>query len=782
MGCLRIRNAALAASFAAAGGGEMNGLMLGYNSAGECCIRRSAQSGFDRKPASVVALIVVGALASTLPVSESAVAQEGAVIDEIKVTARKREESLLEVPETVTAFSEQQIERASIDDLGDIGLLVPNLYMTRRLDGFPNVSVRGMGAFGNTQGVGFYLDDVQLFSDASSRFGDLERIEVLKGPQGILYGGSNIGGAIKFVSTRPDPSAFGGSAKLRAGEDSYFDGSVQLNVPLGDGWAARFFGFSMTDDSYLVNPDTALLSGDVIPSDPDVGKTEESGARLTLSGSLTDRLSLYATARYNTLDGPNNVWIRELDGDLEHSNVVDTSFNPRHDRDTVGLSLELTYQLDSIAITSISSYTNTDSKRETDLDISNEFILDLFRPQELDVVTQELRFSSTGDGALQWQAGVYALNYDRDLDGELLVRGGFCFLDPGVCDPLPGPEAAELLVALPFEFSRREREQRAAFANFQYELSEQFEFSAGVRLDRWESSRRNLDSGLSGSQSETEVLGRASLAWFPNPGQTMVYGTISQGFEPGDFNLTNFAGEDTLFGYGPEEATQFELGYKDRLANDRIALSLAAFYIDYKDRQFELQASDPTGGFVEGIINAGDSTQWGFEGDLQWYLGDAWTASLGFGYVNAEWDDGTVSPVSGADLSGETPPNTADWSLTAALDYSRDLSAESRMFGRVQLRYKSDSATNSQFFDVPGDAFPAWDNPSFTVVDVTAGMEWRDWTFDIYVENLFDEEYYIDVQEFPNFAGSSLPTAQGSVVIGTLEQPRRVVVSARYAF
>ena len=96
----------------------------------------------------------------------------------------------------------------------------------------------------------------------------------------------------------------------------------------------------------------------------------------------------------------------------------------------------------------------------------------------------------------------------------------------------------------------------------------------------------------------------------------MVYGLISQGFEPGDFNLTNFTDSNTLFGYGPEDATQFEIGYKGQLADGRVILTLAAFFIDYDDRQFELQTTDATGTVVEGIINAGDSEQIGIEGDL----------------------------------------------------------------------------------------------------------------------------------------------------------------------
>lgn len=112
----------------------------------------------------------------------------------IVVTARKREERLQDIPESVIAIDGEDIDRQNIKGLNDIGDAVPNLNLSTRGDGFPNVSIRGVGAFGMTQGVGFYLDDVQLFGDASSRFGDLERIEVLKGPQGVLYGGSNIGG------------------------------------------------------------------------------------------------------------------------------------------------------------------------------------------------------------------------------------------------------------------------------------------------------------------------------------------------------------------------------------------------------------------------------------------------------------------------------------------------------------------------------------------------------------------------------------------------------------
>ncbi len=715
--------------------------------------------------------------------SQVAVAQSQTDLEEIIVTARKREENILEIPESLTNFSDQIIAQGNINGLEDIGMLVPNLYMSRRLDGFPNVSIRGLGGFGNTQGVGFYLDDVQIFSDASSRFGDLERIEVLKGPQGILYGGANIGGAVKFVTKRPDPEAFEGSIKFGAGEDGYLDGDVQLNMPLNENWAARLFAFSSTDDSFLVNPNTARQNGGVNTNDPDVGQVDQSGVRVTLAGDFSDRFSMYAAIRYNELDGPNNTWNVELDGNLEYTDIVDTSTNPRHKRETTAASLELAYEFDNSVLTSITSYTDTDSDRETDLDNTQEYVIDLFRPHRLDVLTQELRLTSTGEGALQWQIGAYYLDYERDMDSELLILGGFGFLDPAegpVPPPLDESESA-LLAAAPFEDSLRQRDQAAVFANLSYRW-DSWELAGGVRVDDWESKRVNRDTKISGSQGDTEVLGRASLAYFSDDDRSMFYGLISQGFEPGGFNLTNFTTSNSLFGYGPEDATQFEIGYKGQLADGRVILTLAAFYIDYNDRQFELQTTDESGTVVEGIINAGDSEQSGFEGDLQWSMNDAWTLSAGFGYVNAEWDSGTISPISGADISGMTPPNTADFSATAALDYSRELNNDTRWFGRLQVRYKGDASTNAQFFDAPGDDFPFWENPGFTVVDVGGGVEWQDWQFGVHIENVFDEEYYIDVQEFPNFAGTAQVGSPGAIIIGTLEQPRRIVVSAELRF
>ena len=574
-----------------------------------------------------------------------------------------------------------------------------------------------------------------------------------------------------------------------------------MNVPLGNDWALALFGFAMTDDSYLVNPNSPRLNGGVTKNDPDVGKTEKYGVRAALAGNISERLSVYATLRYNELDGPNNIWIKELTENLTHHNIVDTNYNPRHKRETVGATLELTYDFDSFAVTSVTSYTDTESDRQTDLDISQEHVLDLFRPWPVEVWTQELRFTSTNDSPLQWQAGAYYLDYKRDYEANLLIPYGFCFFldtscNPNPDDPIPFPpldvDSPEgLFGGLPFEHSDRGREQIAGYANVNYRFNN-VEVAGGVRVDNWKSERTNYSEStgfsfflvpLHGKQEETEVLGRGSISMFFDEDRSMVYGTVSQGFEPGDFNC---CGQDFVASFVKEKATQYEIGYKGRLMDDRLILTLAGFYIDYKDRQFELQRVNPaTNTVIENITNVGDSEAWGLEGDVVLSMHENWTLSAGFGYVDAEWDDGTLfapNPDYVIDLSGRTPPNTVDWSATAALDYDQQVNGDMRLFGRLQLRYKGEASTNSQFFDFPGSDFSIWKNPDFTVVDLGAGVEWNNWEFGIHVENLFDEDYYIDVQEFPNFAGSALPTGQGAIIIGTLEQPRRVVGSVQYHF
>ena len=758
---------------------------------------------FARNLAWLGSIAAVSAISVSLLPSGAALAQEGAAgeIEEIVVTARKRAESLLEIPESVSVITGADIDRQNIKGLEDVGFQVPNLNLSMRLDGFPNVSVRGLGAFGNTQGVGFYLDDVQLFSDASSRFGDLERIEVLKGPQGTLYGGSNIGGAVKFVSARPDSESMFGRVKGVVGDQGIFDVEGSLNLPLGDGgWAMRAFGFWATNDGYLLNPNPTRHNGSAGDNDEDIGATEESGVRVSLSGPLGDNLSAYISIRSNEYEGPNNTWIRELDeGNLEHPNEVPASFNPQHDRNTTAGMVELNWELDGYDITSVSSWTTTESFRFTDLDQKEEYLLSLFRPEDMDVWTQEIRFTSTDEGPFQWLGGVDYSGYDEKMDSDLVWYDTVIYSGGEISGPLgcaagtpqcSGVWAGETVsdaealadVALTaFEKRLRDKSHLAAFINATYDLGE-WEVSLGLRGDKWDNDTVRFSTGHEGSDSGTEILPRLSLTrWLSE--DSMLYGTVSRGYEPGGFNISEDV-PDRLVPFESEEATSFEAGWKGRAMDGRVTASVAAYFIDYDQRQIETQIPAENAGIVELINNVGDSKQFGVEADVRAAVTDALSVAFSAGWIEAEWDSGTRVVVGGdadnpefKDIGGDTPPVTPDFSWNVAADYVQPLANGMTFNAGVQVSHNG-KYTGLRLSDPAGVSVI---NPSFTLVGAQFSIASDRWEWAVNIENLLDEDYYTDVQTFPDFFFLD-GDADGIIVIGTLGQPQLITASVSYSF
>jgi iron complex outermembrane receptor protein len=719
--------------------------------------------------------IVMLSLGAGLEGVPTAVAQ-GAALEEVIVTARKRDENLMDIPESVSAIGAIEVERRNIKGLNKIGLAVPNLNLSMRTDGYPNVTIRGLGAFGMTQGVGFYLDDVQLFSDASSRFGDIERIEVLKGPQGVLYGGSNIGGAVKYVSKTPSTEELGGRLKVMAGEQGIWDIEGDINIPLSDKWALRAFAFTREDDGFMTNPGSLSPVFGVDSNQPeDVGAYEQSGGRLVLHGDITDRVSITASARYNEYDGPVNNWAREMGtpSNLQYPFTLDTNLNPTHERETFGARFEINAEFDSFDFKSITSYTDTESDRHTDVDLTQLWFFNTFRPETMEVFTQEFRFSSNSDGPLQWVGGVYLMDFEETMNSFLDF--GWIILEAD--DP-------SVHVEVPFETRREEKGNLAAFGNVTYEVGA-WEWGLGLRIDRWESDEEAVDIGHSASKDDVEILPKISLTRRLG-NDSMAYATISKGFEPGGWvGIADGAppvygpnGEKTLAGFEPEEAIQYELGWKGSLADGRVQATAALFFIDYDDRQFEFIIPNPSGDgtLIDGIENIGDSEQMGIELGLTWQVSDYLQIAAAYGYIDAEWDSNTVLPDGSANIGGQTPPQIVENSTTVTANFRMPAFRGFDLIANLQL---SHNGTMEGGKPSGGTV----ENPEFTVMDIQVGLTSDNWELMLNLDNAFDERYYTDLEPFPNFGfGGLIGTEPAEIIIGTHGHPRLFTASATYRF
>jgi len=722
-------------------------------------------------------------------------------LEEVVVTARKREETSFEIPESISVVDSTTFERANLNKMTDIGNLIPNLNLSERGDGTPNVTIRGVGAFGNTRGVGFYVDDVEIFDDVAARWGDIERVEVLKGPQGTLYGGSNIGGAVKWVTKRPDPTTFSGRITGEFGSHATVDVEGALNVPLGGSWAARVFAYFTADDGFLVNPSLPRVTGAVNRVDPDIGQQDEQGATLSFAGNLTDRLSVYMSGRWTDITGPRNEGLEEEDDDFEFPKIRPKTFNPEHNIETFSGRIQLDYELGFATVTSLTSYTESDTFGNSDVDQSQELAVEVPSPENAETFTQELRITSTSDGPLEWLGGLYFLNRDFFRDFELNI---FCIQIPF---PVPcgqpmvvnginivnfpqTPEDEHFSVTLPFEQRDQETKRYAAFGNLNYRYGP-VEFEAGIRVERWERETRhfavnNPDASLGTGKAEaTEVLPKGSVSYYFDDDRSMIYASFARGFEPGGFNLVNFTGSNELFGFGVEEADTIEAGYKGRLFDNKVQVSLAAFYIENRDRQFEDIGADPVNGQpIEGIVNIGDSEQYGLEGELTWFINESLDLTLSGSFLESEWQDGTILSVGtgqqvvpGADISGLTPPFVNDFNFVSTANYETGLpplpfGTNLVFWSRAQLAINGEQQTN---------LLNTTKNPTHTIVNLDAGIRSADdrWEVAVHIENLFDKKYFTDIRPFANF--NPVNPAPG-IFFGHRGQPRWVTVSLGVRF
>lgn len=667
-------------------------------------------------------------------------------IEVITVTARKTAESIQKVPESIQALSSQDLTNSHVSRIDDLGNLVSNLNITTRADQTPDVVLRGVGSFGTTQGVGFYVDDVQLFDGQTVRIEDLQRVEVLKGPQGTLYGGSNIGGAIKYITRRPTDELEG---SLTAEYGAYNTQNISgfISGPLvGDHFKGRLSFYNTHTNGYQYN--------ETLGRKVDRGNVR--GGRLTFE--------------YD--NGPTTVTLR-LAGDLNHSGTANLYYNPKsttdytyhvlsgtppsYSRGLFSVALDVQHNFaNGLVLNSITSYFHSSSTVTTDVDKGPKPFLTGHQNFLRNVWSQELRLSNSGDGPFTWITGLYAQGNDPNLHSDSVAFVGG--------KPSPANLANPALYASTITDARQRHREYAAYADGRYKLDKLI-FELGLRADFNRSVMTDPFNGLRLSTHGTKILPKFSVSYQFNDSD-MGYVTVSRGFEPGGLDEGfDLAGKAVLSRYKPETTWNYEAGFKSTFGNVRF--NAAAFYADYANRLFQTVKFQGAQ-FVQVNQNIGGSRNYGFELEASTYLTDNLFLTANFGVTKAKWKsinffDLNVNAFT--NLKGLTAPYTPSYQGSVSADWTHDL------FDGIVFGAHLDASFFGQHY---WDVTDHYKQKAYQLVNVGVRLQKDNVILAGHVSNLFNARYLT--------AFASAASIQAPRNVGGIGRPKLWSISLTYKY
>jgi iron complex outermembrane recepter protein len=677
-------------------------------------IKRRGCAAFGSLIAAAVMMASSTAHAQAVTTSESAASSDQSGLTEIIVTARKREESMQSIPESIDAFGSQEISDAHITKIDDLGNLVSNLNITTRADNTPDVVLRGIGSFGVVTGVGFYANDVQLFDGQAVRTEDIERIEVLKGPQGTLYGGSNIGGAIKYITKLPtdDFQAGAGFEFGNYGTQTY---SGFVSGPLVSGLDARASFFDTHTDGYIY--DTTLKRT--------VDGGTERGGRLTFLYKTDETTAtLYLNYDWNRSGDGASLYYRP-DSPTDYSLQVADGTEPAYLRGLYSATLKLEQQLDDqVNLTSISSYFHSYADVTVDIDKGPLPLLTGYQTFKYDVGSEELRLANRGEGAFRWLVGAFAQANDPSVFTDTRAFNGDPSDPAALNDPTQYSDQDTDVV-------QRHREY-AVFGNISYDWAK-WTFEAGLRADYNNSSLEDPIYGIDNEQHGTEILPKFSASYHFDR-DVMGYATISRGFQPGDLvEEFDAAGNPFVGKYKPETTWNYELGLKSTFF-DRLRFNAAVFYIDYQDRLFQTVALEANQ-FIQVTQNIGPSHNYGGEFDFSTRLMPELLLTASFGVTKAIWGNVPYYDLDlnePTNLNGRTAPYTPAYQGSISLDWSHHLT------DNLVLGARADTSFMGQQNWDPTDHYQ---QPAYQLVNLGLRLEGARWSVGAHVSNAFNKLY-----------------------------------------
>ncbi|HEY0686594.1 MAG TPA: TonB-dependent receptor [Steroidobacter sp.] len=699
--------------------------------------------------------LIVGGSASALALLSGVTnvhAAESDTIAEIIVTAQKRSEALIDVPLSISVVGGDLLERQQATNFQDYLKLVPGVQLNQSTPGNGRLVMRGVNTGSVAATVAVYVDETPFGSSTGLVNGgvlagdfdafDMQRIEVLRGPQGTLYGANSLAGVLKFATNAPQTDGF--ETRVRFGAESVEDGDMgysgagMINVPLSGSFAIRATGYYRELPGFI---DSIGTAGSDIAKD--INDAESSGGRVSALYRPSDAFSLRLTAIMQNIRTDASSTVESDPDTLEtlYSRFTQSQFVPEYrDVDYRIYNALLDVDLGFATLTSSSSFNKLDSPFREDLTTLYSSLIEGFvGPNEFqqlqttkyDKFTQELRLASPTGDTFDWLAGAYYTSEEGDILQHLEA------LVPGTMTPIAGqPQLGDLSL-------HSEYEEIAVFASGTIHFGDRFDLTLGARYSENDQTAKQdsiglLAGGPSGvsypeARSTEEVFTYSVSPKFKISDNVSLYARVASGFRPGGPNVLPPGVPDVVpLSYESDSLTSYEVGFKSESASRAYSVDVSVFHIDWEDIQLFTQVD------IFGVnVNGGGATSDGLEATVTARPTDSLRLSLNAAYTDAELDDDTGDLVGG--MKGDQLPFTPEFSVGANVDYEWAIGADSTAYVGASLRYLSDQTASfdADFRELNGRQREI---PSYEVLDLRTGVLLGRYSIELYAKNVTDSD------------------------------------------
>jgi len=693
--------------------------------------------GSKKRLLTLVTTLICGSLSGLAPVLVMAQdandeAENSLMIEEIIVTARKREESLQDIPVAVTAFSAADIESAGLRNVEDVAALTPGFNVAPLFGGDQATPViRGLSTTIGEPNVGFFIDGVYMGSrqTMTTLLGNfIERIEVAKGPQSALYGRNTFGGAINFVTRKPS-GEFEGDVEATVGSDGKQALRATLGGPFGDSRLSyRVAAMSDEFDGFYKNE---LTGGNM-----DDGDTKGALGALYWDGESVDIDFNLVYTEVDDGDNPmryekNNIYFGPAFGALPPAFQMFAGEVPAHEdgfavtpggleREQIFSSLKLEWDFGPAYLTSITGYNDFSHDRSIDSDYSANNYHYTTSDQDVTELSQEFRLTSNGDGNWRWMAGVYAYSLEDDIDGTAAYQGGWAFFGGS------------------HSLTSQETDSLAVFGSLDWDMTDSMTWNFSARYGNEEKSVAALSTDIitggttvfAKTDDWDSFQPRVTFDWNFSEDH-MAYASWAYAEKAGGFNVVEVVGKILPHerSYDPESSNNYEIGLKSTWADGRVLTTLAAYYIRWEDQI--VRAIGEGGALLN--TNAGQTTSKGFEAEMMAQLSANWDLRAGLSYNDSKYDEYTLAILAaiGQDpvLDGAPLQYAPDWTGNVSLGYTLPMSSGWDWFNRLDASY-----IDKQTIVQTGDPWVG----SASRVNLRTGFGNENWTVTAWVYNIFE--------------------------------------------